>query len=279
MSEAHVFTHEAMKTIFTFRIASEDRKLAQDAAYASIALLDEIENTLSRYVVGSDIWLINHMQAGETRFLSECCYDCLRLALEAYVQTGGLFDITLGRQIEHQKNSIDGPSPALQGQLMVDPDKPAIHCTETGREIDLGGIGKGYALDEIQKLMQEWGIESGLLSAGGSTQLAFGPNAWDIELRGDQHKRTIKLKDQALSASGTGIQGSHIVSPFQETPSYQYPRIWCIQNDATYADAWSTAMMLMDQTEIGALATAGAPIYVETELQIARLTNDQSNTA
>ncbi|MEN8662871.1 MAG: FAD:protein FMN transferase [Lentimonas sp.] len=268
MNDPHVFTHEAMKTTFTFRIASENSKLARDVAHASISLLDEIENTLSRYIEGSDVWLINHMQAGETRFLSERCYDCLRLALEAYVQTDGLFDITLGRQIEHQKNAVIGPTPALQGQLMVDPDRPAIHCTEAGREIDLGGIGKGYALDEIQKLMQEWGIESALLSAGGSTQIAFGPNAWSIELQGDESQLIIELQDEALSASGTGIQGCHIISPRDDTPNYQYKRIWRVEDTATFADAWSTAIMLMDAPEIQSVSAKGAAIYAEANGKI-----------
>ncbi len=271
MTEPHTFKHEAMKTIFTFRILCEDIQLAQDVAHASIALLDEIENTLSRYIEGNDIWLINHMQANETRLLSEHCYECLRLALEAYVQTAGLFDITLGQQIEHQKNALEGPPPALSGQLMVDPDKPAVHCVEAGREIDLGGIGKGYALDQVKDLMQEWGIESALLSAGSSTQLAFGPTGWNIELQGDHSALNFELKNQALSASGTGIQGSHIVSPREVTTDYQYKRIWCLEANATFADAWSTAIMLMDKKELHSLSTNGALIFVEKNQKITKL--------
>lgn len=271
MSEPHVFKHEAMKTTFTFRIVCNDTKLARDVAHASITLLDEIENTLSRYIEGSDVWLINHMQAGETRFLSEYCYNCLRLAVEAYIQTQGLFDITLGRQIEHQKSALAGPTPALKGQLMVDPDKPAIHCTEAGREIDLGGIGKGYALDEIRKLMLEWGIESALLAAGGSTQLAFGSTTWNIELQGDESQLTIQLQNQALSASGTGIQGSHIISPRENTPSYEYKRIWCLEETAAFADAWSTAIILMNTEELYELVENKIPIYAEKNQQITSL--------
>jgi len=265
MSEPHLFKHEAMKTIFTFRILHDDAKLASDAAHASITLLDEIENTLSRYIEGSDVWLINQMQANETRFLSECCYECLRLALSAHVETGGLFDITLGKQIEHQKNDQEGAPPALSGQLMVDPDKPAIHCTEAGREIDLGGIGKGYALDQIQNLMQEWGIEGALLSAGGSTQLAFGPASWKIELKGDHSTLSLDLKNQSLSASGTGVQGSHIISPRDDHSDYQYARIWCIHATATLADAWSTAIMLMNAAELSEVSSHGFKIYCEKE--------------
>jgi thiamine biosynthesis lipoprotein len=265
MTEPYLFKHEAMKTTFIFRILAEDAKRAKDVANASIVLLDEIEETLSRYIEGSDVWLINHMQAGETRFLSERCYECLRLALNAYVATDGLFDITLGTQIEHQKNDQKGAPPALSGQLMVDPDKPAIHCAEAGREIDLGGIGKGYALDKISELMQEWDIEGALLSAGASTQLAFGPHAWAIELRGDHSHCDIELKNESLSASGIGIQGSHIVSPQEETPAYSHQRIWCLHHSATLADAWSTATMLMSADKLAELAHNGAKIYIETD--------------
>jgi len=265
MSDPHIFRHEAMKTTFSFHIVHDDAKLASDVAHASIALLDEIENTLSRYIAGSDVWLINQMRADETRFLSEFCYECLRLAVTAHVETGGLFDITLGRQIEHQKNDVEGTPPLLEGQLMVDPDKPSIHCIEAGREIDLGGIGKGFALDKIKDLMCEWGIENALLSAGGSTQLAFGPKSWDIELKGDHSELTLQLSNESLSASGIGIQGSHIVSPREDIQSYQHGRIWCIHPTATLADAWTTAMMLMNAEEMSMVTDRGLKVYYEDE--------------
>ena len=108
----------------------------------------------------------------------------MHIALKIYIDSDGLFDITLGRQIEHQKNAMRGIMPRIEGQLMVDPDRPAIHCVEAGREIDLGGIGKGYALDRIVPLLRDLGIQSGLIAAGASTQLAFGENSWKIELTG-----------------------------------------------------------------------------------------------
>lgn len=263
MTEPFVFQHEAMKTSFTFRILSKNTDLAQDAAYSCANLLNEIEGNLSRYREASDVWFINHMRTGESRFISERCYECLRLAMEVSIQTNGLFDITLGQQIQHQKNGVKGPPPPLSGQLMIDPDKPAIHCVEAGREIDLGGIGKGYALDEIKKLMQEWDIESALISAGSSSQLAFGNTAWDIELRGDYSQRTIKLKDQALSVSGVGIQACHIVSPHSELEDYLHKRLWYLHEYASMADAWSTAIMLMTEQELHALTQLDACIYAE----------------
>ena len=143
MSDSYTFKHEAMKTTFTLRLIHAQAKHACDAANQAFALIDEIENSLSRYISGSDISQINRMQSGQTLFISETCYECMRIALKIYIDSDGLFDITLGRQIEHQKNAMTGIMPSIEGQLMVDPDRPAIHCVEAGREIDLGGIGKG----------------------------------------------------------------------------------------------------------------------------------------
>lgn len=263
MSQLYTFKHEAMMTTFVFRIKDKDPQRAKNAALACIELLDEIENKLSRYIQGSDVWQINHMQADQTLFLSEDCYDCLRIALDAYVQTGGLFDITLGQQIEHKKNEAAGPPPELSGQLMVDPDRPAIHCSAPGREIDLGGIGKGYALDRMHALMKSWGIKDALLAAGGSTQLAFGESPWEIELSGDHSKRILELKNQTLSASGIGIQGSHIISPRENANGYAYPRIWLLNTSAALADAWSTAAMLMKKDELAELAASDVTVYVD----------------
>lgn len=279
MSNIHQFDHNSMKTTFIFRIVSDDAKLAHDVAHTAITLLDEIENTLSRYIEGSDVFRINHMESGQTMFISEMCYDCLRIAAEANEQTGGLFDITLGTLIEHQKNEALGSAPDLAGKFSIDPDRPALTCIEAGREIDLGGIGKGYALDQLKVLLEDWGIESALLSAGASTQLAFGSKTWPIELSGDHDQQiTIELSNQALSASGIAIQGSHIVSPLEQTePHYTFKRAWILQPSAAMADAWSTALMLIDAEQIKAFEAPANTLYFETPAGIQTLQQLQTS--
>lgn len=213
-------------------------------------------------------------------FISEMCYECLRLAAEANEQTGGLFDITLGTLIEHQKNAVAGNAPDLAGKLSIDPERPALTCIEAGREIDLGGIGKGYALDQIKVLLEDWGIESALLAAGASTQLAFGPKTWPIELSGDHGQQTtIELSNQALSASGIAIQGSHIVSPLEqaEPKSYTFKRAWILQPSAAMADAWSTALMLIDAEQLKAFEAPANTLYFETPAGIQTLQQLQAS--
>lgn len=263
MNDPYKFDHEAMNTVFTVRIPEADPQLARDSTQAAIQLLDQIENYLSRYIEGSDVWQINHMQAGDAIFIHRLSYDCLRLALQANEQTGGLFDCTLGRQIEHRKNETESPQPELTGQLKIEPKRPMVHCLEAGREIDLGGIGKGFALDRMRICLMEWGIQNGLLSAGASTHLAFGEKTWPIQLEGDSSSRTIELKNQAISASGTDVQGAHILSPENKIFAQPYKRVWVLDNSATAADIWSTATMLMTKEEIHALIAKGAEILVD----------------
>lgn len=263
MSGIHTFEHEAMKTTFKLRLQHPDKQLAQNAARNAIELIDEIENKLSRYIQGSDVWQINHMEAGQTLFLSELCYDCLRISLEAYAETGGLFDVTLGRQIEHQKRNADGEVPAISGQLAVVPDRPAIHCNEPGREIDLGGIGKGFALDQIKALLEDWEITSGVISSGASTHLAFGPQQWTMGLKAKSETRDLNIRAQALSASGVGIQEDHVVSPDGSSGTNLYPRVWVVHQSAAMADVWSTTAMLIPRPDLTAVSKKLDGLFLE----------------
>jgi thiamine biosynthesis lipoprotein len=251
MSNEFKFQHEAMNTTFSFRIVHEDEKEARSAFSSAIELIEKLENLLSRYIPGSDVWQLNHMQAGQSLFIDDHTYACLRQAVEMHSLSGGLFDISLGRQIEHLKSQTDAPAPGIEGSLNIDPDKPAVHCLEPGREVDLGGIGKGYALDCIAKEMFEWNIQCALISSGASTHLAFGDKSWQIQLVGALTERTINLQNMALSVSGADVQGTHIVSPADTSNAAPNgPKLWVLHPKASYADAWSTACFLMDDQQL-----------------------------
>jgi len=250
MPDAHLFSHEAMKTVFTVRILAESEEVARGMGRECFERIDALENKLSRFVEGSDVHRINTMRAGETLYLSDDCYACLRQAMEVYMQTGGLFDVTLGTRIRHRKDEEEGPVPELEGTLIIHPDAAAITCEVPGREIDLGGIGKGYALDQLRSLLMDWGAEGALVASGASTLLAFGPEAWPIDLAGEGEALRIGLRDRALSASGTGIQGSHIVHPDGVEEQYLAQRMWIVAPKAALADGWSTAAMLMSPEDL-----------------------------
>lgn len=261
------FTHEAMNTTYHLRFPKGDPRHLQNVSLICFETLDLLESQLSRFVETSDVARINEMKAGEQLFISEACYDCLRQSLEMHQLTGGLFDITLGAQIEHLKSGAEGTAPDILGSLSVAPDRPLVECQTPGRQIDFGGIGKGFALDRLRTILIEWEVESALISAGASTQLAHGPIAWPVSLTGARDSITIPLEQTALSASGVGIQGSHIVHPDGEhrpADSLPYDRVWLIDPSAAAADAWSTAVMLMTPSQLRELGDdAPDSLYVE----------------
>jgi len=276
LPDSAIFTHEAMHTTFTLRLIGEDERMVAGAARECLDLIDNLETKLSRFIDGSDVFRINRMQAGETLYLSEACHQCLLLAMQAYSLTGGLFDITLGKRIEHRKSGAEGPLPPLAGRLVIHPDVAAITCETPGREIDLGGIAKGFALDQLSCLLQDWGVSGGLLAAGASSLLAVGPQAWPVELAGALEARQLVLSKSSLSASGTEVQGSHIVHPGDDEThgTYLSQRVWAVAATATLAEAWSTALMLMSQDEVTAAIVRESSLlhaYAELDGQVAEL--------
>jgi thiamine biosynthesis lipoprotein len=252
LPDAQHFAHEAMHTTFSLRIPGMNESTARGIARECFEQIDLLESRLSRFIEGSDVSRINSLGAGETLYLSESCHQCLLLALEAAASTHGLFDITLGTRIEHRKSGNVAPEPPLTGRLTIHPDVPAVTCDEPGREIDLGGIGKGFALDQLKLLLAGWGVENALVAAGASSLMAIGTQPWPVDLTGDAGILRVELIDQSISASGTGIQGSHIIHPWgpEAMPANPSRRIWVTAATAALAEIWSTALMLIDVEEI-----------------------------
>lgn len=268
-----LISHDAMKTSFTLRLCGDDEAKLRGLGAECIAMIDELERKLSRYAEGGDVQRINHLKAGESLNISEECYACLREAMEMCLITGRLFDPTLGAPIEHRKTDAPGERPEVSGQLIVHPDSACVSCVDEGRVIDLGGIGKGFTLDRLAKFLQDWGLVGGLLSSGASTHVAFGDTTWPMDLTGDHGVKKIILHDAALSASGTSIQGAHIIPPdgWEVDEATMPRRLWVVSPDGSAADAWSTALMLMTPDEMARCRKLGkrlTAIYVENDTEI-----------
>lgn len=271
-----VFTHDAMNTTFSVHFRGAETQAMRDMALECFYRVDFLEARLSRFADASDISRINHLRDGETLYISEETHHCLLAAMDAYVRTAGLFDITLGKRIEHRKAGGVGDGPGLVGSLTIHPDVPAVTCHEGGRQLDLGGIGKGVALDDLRRLLLDWDAEGALVAAGASSLLAFGPDAWPVELASETGNVPVVLRNQSLSASGIATQGNHILHPGGDDamPVQTCRRLWVTATTATLAEIWSTALFLLEPKDISVFVDGEdciSSVHIERDGQIERI--------
>jgi len=263
------FCHEAMATTYEIIIVEDDENYARQAAGAAFNEVDRLEGELSRYIENSDIARINNLPANKPLRLGLDAFDCLELGCRLYVETNGAFDITIGSLLSCWRDEDGNPRSPSQDELKLarertganllklDESEHTIQLSVSPVQIDLGGIGKGYAVDRVAELLREWSIEIALVSGGYSSVLALeGPpraKGWPLTLSNPgNHKQILArpfLEGRALS--GSGLQkGQHIIDPRTVQPVKGRLASWASASDAATADALSTAFMIMSPDEI-----------------------------
>ena len=250
-----LFNHFAMNTTFAIRFPKVLNETHDLAAIAGNCFqeVDRLEDLFSRFREESEIAQINRLKTGEQLILHEDTYRILQQGFELYMLTDGLFNITIGAHTWTKDYHEQAASFVVndEGAFSLDPDRPIIYCLQEGRQFDLGGIGKGFALDQLRQMLSGLSIPSALLCAGNSTYLAIGDGKWEIALTATKASHSIALEKGALSVSGSTIQGSHIVNPFSlSSDKYQAENLWLTTKEATYADAFSTACFLLDRESL-----------------------------
>lgn len=248
-----IHRHHAMATVFEVRIAGEEPAFAAQAAHAAFDVVDKLERLLSRFHPGSEISALAQLQPGESFQLSEPTATCLGLALDVEAQTQHAFSLAATA-------SRTGQPPA---RWTLDPATRVVTVHEGLCLLDLGAIGKGFALDRMAEELREWGCPAFLLVAGGSSVLAGEPprgtEAWTARLsnpaRPEAAAENVALVHAALGSSGLALQGNHITDPRTGEPAGFRRRTWVRADSAAEADAFSTALMVLDESGAAALAS------------------------
>lgn len=309
----HRFAHEAMTTLFEVVVAGQEETYARQASAAVFREVDRLEGLLSRFQPVSDIAQINRLRPGESLHVCLEAFECLQLAAQVHADTGGAFDVTVGPLMNLMRDARGNwqrvtdaelaAARALTGmdRLVLNPQdftvtiRPATGPDpNAGVEVDLGAIGKGYALDKAAEILADWEIPDVLLHSGTSSVLALGHGGepaggsagqpgWPLGVAGDWSREagfdTVLLSGAALSGSGTEVKGQHVLDPRTGRPASNHLAAWAIAPSAALSDALSTAFMVMTTAEVNAYCRAHvetAALVIEKRRGLLRMLGDKA---
>ncbi len=251
-AKPHMFESRAMATMYQVFIRHEDKAYAAQAAQEAFDLLQDLEQELSYYISNSDITIFNQTEKGKTIRIGEHAWNCARICEDLYKLTRGLYDPTVG----HFKHGAK-PLKKFRGLGWVtDPEKSGLILKQEEVRMDLGGMGKGYALEQLALTLRDWDIHHFLIHGGRSSVLVSGNiddegKGWPVSLSlvGDEKIETLYLRDESMSSSGI-LKGGHIIDPATGKPTSEQRATWIIGPNAAITDGLSTALMMMTTSDI-----------------------------
>jgi len=258
-----------MGTRVAVELWSEDAGLARRAMDAVIAEMRRTDELMSTYKPESQLSAVNaHAFDGPVAVDTEII-DVVSRALEFSRLSDGAFDITyasvgyLYDYRAHQRPSGEQVAAALPGvdyrQVQVDREHNTIRFLRKGVRIDLGGIGKGHAVDRSIDSLRKLGIEHAMVNAGGDTRLLGDRRGkpWIVGVRDPRNEgkmvTRLPLEGEAISTSGDyeryfeedGVRYHHILVPGTGDVARAVRSATIIGPDATLTDGLSTAVFVL----------------------------------
>ncbi len=267
------FTRRAMACDFELCLNAGQYAHANRAALEALDLVDRLESQLTVYRDHSEVMEINRRAAHEAVTVEGRLFELLELGLELWRQTDGAFDMTAGpvsrvwgfsrRQgrIPEPRELAEALSCVGSQHLELDRQNRTVRFHRPKLELNLGGIGKGYALDRCGEQLREAGIEHFLWHAGQSSILAAGArgdgDGWEIGVgdpfRPGRRLARLRLRDRAVGTSGSAYQFfrhggkryGHILDPRTGEPAQGVDAVTLLAPTAAQADALATAMFVL----------------------------------
>ncbi len=283
ISKESMETPSASQDIFAMDTYMTVTAYGEKCTEAVQAAVDEINRLDDLWSVGNSESEISILNENGSVILSDETYTVVKEALELYDSTGGLFDITVyplmvewGFTTEDYKVPTDEKIKELLKLTGIDKisldDETHQITLETGTQIDLGGIAKGYTSAKIMDIFSEYGVVSGLVSLGGNVQL-YGTKVdgsdWRVgvenpdntikALSTSDYIGVVQISDKALITSGgyqryfideNGEKHHHIIDPRTGSPSNSgLISVTIVSDDGLLADGLSTSLFIMGKDD------------------------------
>ena len=268
-------SRRAMATTFEIAIPQGSHPRAIAAAEDALDLIDQLEDQLTVFRDHSEVSRLNSQAASGPIHLEVHLYDLLERCAIWTRETEGAFDIATGALTKawgfyHREGRVPLPrernaAMARTGMKHVILNRAArsVKFRMPGLELNLGAVGKGFALDRAAELLRSrWGVRSALLHGGSSSVYAIGhppcePRGWGVRLRHpndeDHSLGTLWLRDCGLGTSAATFQYfdyngrklGHLLDPRTGWPVEGTSSATVVAPTAAEADAMSTAIFVL----------------------------------
>ena len=259
---------DAMGSTYSMALYGTDETRLRVAAEEAAEEVRRLDRMMSNYLPNSDLSEINQGAAnGPVRVIPEL-FDLLTRCVEYSRASDGAFDITVGPLMKvwgfykgsgrfpHRAEIRGALARAGYQKLQLDAANRTVKFTRDGMNIDLGGIGKGYAVDQMVEVLKRNGITSALVSASGSSIYGLGTppgdsRGWKVSIKNPRNRsatlQDLYLKDESMSTSGNyekfffahGKMWSHIMDPRTGYPAQGVLSVSVISPRTVDSEAWT----------------------------------------
>lgn len=260
----------AMGTVFEIVAYSPSVERASRAAGAALSAVCALDRMMTNFDPQSDLSLLDRRGRFRSVAVPPDLYRIIRASLVYSRLSKGKYDVTIGPLAAAWKSAMRGrgqrPSATRIAELkgcvgyrkvqLIPPDHIELHSS--CMSLDLGSIGKGYAVDRAVAILRSYGIRNALINAGGSTIYGLGSPpgraGWKVGLRDPSgrirpevllHNNSVSTSEQAVSSLIDAGQFGHIIDPATGRPLPRNFAVSAVAPTATASDGLSTTLFLV----------------------------------
>lgn len=283
------FRTRTMGTWGTINIATNDSTAVADPALAALLVFHHVDSLMSNWTETSEVARINRETGNSEIGIDPEVAAVIASSLDVSRATDGAEDITVeplvrlwgflgGKPRVPSAGEIKALMPRI-GYQKIRFDRATNHIAFARADvrIDLGGIAKGYAVDEAAAVLRRAGITNALVDLTGNMMAignAPGHDGWIVGVRDPSDREThllrVHLHDEAISTSGTyeqfieagGKRYGHIIDPRTGWPASGVSSVTVVAKSAMTCDAWDTGLFVLGSEKARRIAKARDDIAI-----------------
>jgi thiamine biosynthesis lipoprotein len=270
---AHKRVLKLMGNRFEITVVGHDAAWAEGQIDDAVAEISRIEKLLTTFSETSQTATVNKMAGIAPVKVDKEVFDLIKRSLKISSLTQGAFDITYG-SIDKKLWNFDVSMTSLPSRetakqmvrlinyqnVILDEKECTVFLREKGMRIGFGGIGKGYAADKAKMLLQQNGVQSGVVNAAGDL-VTWGTQpdgkTWTVGIANPyarfQPFSYLEISNMAIATSGSyekyavidGKKYSHTIDPITGFPVSGIKSVTILCSSAELADAMATPVMVM----------------------------------